>query len=373
MTQDPTHASGLSPDQVAALEHRLADAAAEVAQVQAQLAQARVAAPSPPVAAPGAAAPPVPYAGTGPHVITIDGREVTPGSGGLTALLQQLTPATGVGAPVVVVNGQTVSGGRPVDLSAYLTPQVTQQIQTSLHELGLDQRLGAMFGHPGVPVAPAAPLSVVALAEPPRHVPLGYRLATFDLSGYELFALLMGLVGPIALWAFQPITIPAGLILAVLAILTFRLRRYRQRIGVLRWGKVATVTANQTLSEGTYYGGVTYQNMRKRHASGWDATTSWYSGPGYRNKVDFTVDGRPGTLTFQGLLYSDGVVLADPREPSRALCVSQFPYPVRPGPDGELTGELPGRMWAGILVTLVVEGGLVALTVLSVLRLWVDR
>ena len=40
MTQDPTQ-TGLSADKVAELEHKLADAAAEVAKVQAQLQQAQ--------------------------------------------------------------------------------------------------------------------------------------------------------------------------------------------------------------------------------------------------------------------------------------------------------------------------------------------
>src|SRR5215213_6861693 len=107
MTQDPTHA-GLTSDKVAELEHRLADAAAEVAEVQAQLAQAQQAGgPPPPVGqplgttppsgtgVPGSTIPPVPYAGAGsPHVITINGQQVVPGSGNLAAMLQQITQAS---------------------------------------------------------------------------------------------------------------------------------------------------------------------------------------------------------------------------------------------------------------------------------------
>ena len=147
MTQD--HA-GLSSDKVAELEHKLADAAAEVARVQAELQQAQHAGDPPPPSTglPGSTIPPVPYAaaGAGPHVITINGQELTPGSGNLAATLQQLgqaSAAAGGAAPVVMVNGQTVSG-QPLNMSAYLTPEVTQQIQTSLHALGLDQSIGAM-------------------------------------------------------------------------------------------------------------------------------------------------------------------------------------------------------------------------------------
>ena len=382
MTQDPT-SGGLTPDKVAELEHKLADAAAEVARVQAQLQQAQLqqgqlaGAPAPPSAGvPGSTIPPVPYgaADTGPHVISINGQQLAPGTGNLFQMLQQLgtnaAAAAGTAAPVVVVNGQTVSG-QPLDMSAYLTPDVTQRLQTSLHALGLDQSLGAMFGHLGAAGAPPAPPEVVApLAEPPRNVPISYRLATFDISVYELFALLMGFVAPIAVWAFQPVVIPGALLAAVLGIAYFRIRRYVLRIGVLKWGKVATVTNNETLSQGTYYGGTTYSNMRKRTASGWNATTSWYSGPGYTNKVDYTVDGTTGTLKFRGLLYTDGVILADSRKKDRALCVSQFPYSVKPGPDGQFTGVLSAWQWLGIITTLVVEGTVLFLAVYSALGLW---
>jgi hypothetical protein len=368
MTQD----ANLSAEKVAELEHKLADAAAEVAKVQAQLAQAQQ---PPSTGVPGSTIPPVPYAGAGPHVIAIDGQEVTPGSGDLAAMLRQYLPAAGSGAaPTVLVNGQQVSGGMPLDMSAYLTPEVTQQIQSSLQQLGLGSTLGAMFGHVGAAAAPPAPPEAVGpLAEPPRRVPFSYKLATFDLSVYELFMLVIGSTAPIAVWIFAPMAIPAALIAAVLVMAWFRGRRYVRRIGVLKWGKVATVTNNDTLSKGTYYSGMTYNNMRKRMATGWDAKTIWYSGPGYKNQVDYTVDGVPGTLVFRGLQYTQGVILADPRKKDRALCVSQFPYSVKPGPDGQLTGELSAWLWGGIIATLVVEVTVVYLAVLSVLELWVDR
>jgi type II secretory pathway pseudopilin PulG len=381
MTQDPTQTGGLSADKVAELEHKLADAAAEVARVQAQLQQAKHAGdPPPPVGQPGSTIPPAPsYAGgTSPHVITINGQQLTPGSGNLAAMLQQLTQASATGTPpVVMVNGQNVSGGQVVDVSSYLTPEVTQRIASSLQSLGLDQSLGAMFGHLGQLGAagqpPAPPEVVGPFADPPRHVPMSYRIATFNLSVYELFIMIIGAVAPIAVWAFFPLAVPGGLIAGVLVIAWFRGRRYVKRIGMLKWGKVATVTNNDTLDKGTYYSGVTYNNMRKRTATGWDAKTIWYSGPAYKNKVDYNLDGATGSLEWRGLEYHRGVILADSRKPTRAMEVSMFPYSVKPGPDGQLTGELSAWLWGGIISTLVIEATVVYLAVYAVLELWVNR
>ena len=202
---------------------------------------------------------------------------------------------------------------------------------------------------------------------------MSYRFATFNLSFYELFILVIGFVAPIAVWAFFPIVIPGALIAAVLVIGWFRGRRYVRRIGILKWGKVATVTNNDTLDKGTYYSGVTYNNMRKRTATGWNAKTIWYSGPAYKNKVDYILDGATGSLEWRGLRYQQGVILADSRKPSRAMEVSMFPYSVKPGPDGQFTGELSAWLWGGIISTLVVEVTVVYLAVQAVLDLWVNR
>ena len=202
---------------------------------------------------------------------------------------------------------------------------------------------------------------------------MSYRLATFNLSVYELFILVIGGVAPIAVWAFFPVVIPGVLIAAVLVIAWFRGSRYVKRIRMLKWGKVATVTNNDTLSKGTYYSGVTYNNMRKRTATGWDAKTIWYSGPAYQNKADYLLDGATGSLEWRGLRYQQGIILADSRKPSRAMEVSMFPYSVRPGPDGQFTGELSAWLWGGIISTLVVELTVVYLAVQSVIDIWVNR
>ena len=182
----------------------------------------------------------------------------------------------------------------------------------------------------------------------------------------------MFFVAPIAVWIFAPKVFPAALVAAVLVIAWYRIRTYLRRNATLKWGKVATVMNNETLEKGTYYSGMTYNNMRLRRASGWDAETVWYSGPGYKNKVDYTVDGVPGTLKFRGLQYTNGVILADPRKPGRALCVSQFPYSVKPGPDGRFTGKLTAWLWGGIIATIVIEGTLVYVAVTSVLGTYVN-
>ena len=291
MTQDPTTTGQLSADKVPELERKLADAAAEVARVQAQLAQAQQAGdPPPPTGPPLSTVPPpatgpprttipqVPYGGADPHVITMNGQQVVPGTGNFLQLLQQLgTAGAGAAAPVVLVNGQQVSGGQPVDVSTYLTPQVTQQLHDTLGQLGLDSTVGALFGHPVPPSPPPSPVSVAPLAEPPRRVPFTFRLATFDLSVVELFTLFVGAVAGGVFWLTVDYAAPIALIAACLVIAFFRVRKYVRRIGMLTWGKVATVINSDETSRGTYYSGTTVQNMFMRQASGWDVTSRLYT------------------------------------------------------------------------------------------------
>jgi hypothetical protein len=384
MTQDPTQ-GGLSTEKVAELEHKLADAAAEVARVQAQLSQAQHAGDPPPPAgvplsttpppgagAPGTTIPSVPYAGmVSPHTITINGQQVLPGSGNLLQMLSQLGQSGGV--PVVMVNGQQVSGGSVADVSKYLTPEVTQRIQSSLSALGLDHGLGAMFGQTGVAGPPPSPISVAPLAEPPRSVPLTFRLATFDLNVWEIFGILIGAVAPMAVWMTSDDALAGALVAGVLVIAFFRVRKYLRRIRILKWGKVATVTNSDEISRGTYYSGTTYQNMFMRQASGWDITSRLYSGPGSTTVVQYSLDGQNGSLKVRGLPYTNGVVLADSRKPTRAMVVSQFPYSVKPDESGRYVGTLSAWRWGGIIATLVFEATLVFVAVEAVLDTWVNR
>ncbi len=204
----------------------------------------------------------------------------------------------------------------------------------------------------GVPYGEPLPTAVEPLAEPPRRVPLSY---------------------PIALFVFFPWLVPGVFIAGVLAIAVVRGRRYVRRAGLLEWGKVATVTNADEISRGTYYSGTTYTNMRVRQATGWVATTRWYSGPASKTEINFRVDDADGTLTLRGLPYANGVILADPRNLKRALCVSSFPFSVQPGADGEIVDHgLSPWSWMGIGSTIIVHVALLAGAWYAVDGLWFD-
>jgi hypothetical protein len=321
----------LSPDRVAELEQQLADAAAQVAQVQQQLAQAK----------------------------------------GATSTTTPQTPGAVPNVPYGPPQGSVVPG-QPVDLTAALGPEMAQQVRDQLGQLGLDSRvaaaLGALPGH----VGPATPTTVDRLAEPPRRVPASFRLVAFESwSWWEAFSVVMVLVAPIALWAFFPETVPAAFILGLLAIAVVRGRKYQKRVALLKWGKVATVTDADEVSRGTYYSGTTYNNMLVRQANGWDVTKRMYSGPASKTEVHYSLDGTNGTLTLRGLPYRDGVVLADSRKPSRALCVSSFTFPVKPDANGDWqTGGISPWSWLGVVLAIALHAALVAGAVYAVQGLW---
>ncbi len=207
---------------------------------------------------------------------------------------------------------------------------------------------------------------LVLLAEPPRPVPLAYRLAALGLGAWEAFALLLFGLAPMALWILQAHIRTAAFVVAALLVVGTRVRRYVRRVGVLRWGKVATVTTAESHISST-----SYTNVPLRQARGWDVTTQLHTGSSVTTRISYMVDGQAGSIRVRGLPYVDGVVLADSRKPSRAMVVSQFPHSVRPGLDGQLVGRLaPGR-WAWLLLTLALQIGVVAVAVRSVLDTWV--
>jgi hypothetical protein len=219
-----------------------------------------------------------------------------------------------------------------------------------------------LFDEPAEPEAG----SVVLLAEPPRSVPLAHRVSALGLGPWEAFAVVLIVVAPLALWITSPQLRTVALVVGVPVLVATRLRRYARRVGVLRWGKVATVSTTTSRVSGT-----NFTNVPMRQASGWNVSTRLYTGGGTTTQLTYLVDGQTGSLTLRGLPYVDGVVLADPRHPGRAMVVSQFPHAVRPGLDGQLVGRLaPGR-WAWLLSTLALQAGLVALAVWSVLDTWV--
>ena len=200
-----------------------------------------------------------------------------------------------------------------------------------------------------------SPGSVERLEEPPRRVPLGYRLAAANLGLVEAFVLFMLAVSPLALWILVPGSATVALCVGAVLVLAVRVRRYRRVVPVLRHGEVATVEVGEVSGTAT-----TMTNLPLRGARGWDSRIRMYSGPGYATELRFTVGGRDGTHTVRGRPYEGGVVLADPRSPSRALCVSELPYAVRPDRDGRWLGSLPVGTWGAAVLTWVVTGGLVA-------------
>ena len=143
---DPASASGKVVD----LEKQLADAAAQVAKVQAELSEARAADPNHPQV-------PVPYAGTAP-VVMINGQQVPTGQTiDLSAMLGGFFGGAGAAGaatagqvinipPVVSLNGQVVSGGQPVDLTAILGAEGAAHVRSSLEQLGISNQFADLFG-----------------------------------------------------------------------------------------------------------------------------------------------------------------------------------------------------------------------------------
>ena len=225
-----------------------------------------------------------------------------------------------------------------------------------------------MVGLPGPRLPDAS--TVAPLAAPPRPVPLAFRLAAFDWSWWGAFCLFLALVAPLALWILVPGAFAVGLLVLAALVVLLRGRRFLRRDRILRWGEVATVTGVRVVERGTYYSGVTYGNARLRSAHGWTATTQWYSGPGTTTDVTYTARGQTGTLRLRGLPYVDGVVLADSRHPERAMCVSQLPYDLTPGPDGQWRGVLSVGTLVGVACALVVELSLLGAAVAVALDSW---
>jgi hypothetical protein len=169
-TTPPGPAAGAK---VTELEKQLADAAAQVARVQAELSQARAADPNLPDV-------PVPYAGNAP-VVMINGQQVPAGQAvDISAMLGGLFGGAGAAGatvaadgsqvinipPVVTVNGQVVSGGQPVDLSSIVGPDAMAHIRSSLEQLGLGGQLAGLFGAPTTTSSQPGPAPAVYSSTP---------------------------------------------------------------------------------------------------------------------------------------------------------------------------------------------------------------
>lgn len=273
-----------------------------------------------------------------PPVVSVDGEPVAADT---AAVLDAAD--SDLGKPSIIV---TVDGKR-VDLSSVVASGLAPHL--------LDLAGIAVRSLP-------SPGTVDRLEEPPRSVPLGYRLAAVNLGIVEAFLLFMLAVSPLAVWLLVPSTIPVALVVATAAVLAVRVRRYRRIVPVLRHGEVAVVEVGEVTSTST-----TMTNMPLRGARGWDSRIRMYSGSSFRTELRYTVGGRQGTHTVRGRPYEGGVVLADPRSPDRALCITELPFAARPDVDGRWLGRLPAGVWIGVLCTWAVIGLLVGGTANSLL------
>ncbi len=269
-----------------------------------------------------------------PPVVSVDGEPVAADTESVLDAAD-----SDLGRPSIVV---TVDGRR-VDLSSAVASGLAPHL--------LDLAGVAVRSLP-------SPETVDRLEEPPRRVPFGYRLAAVNMGVVEAFVLFMLAVCPLAVWLLVPASVPVALCVGAVAVLAVRVLKYRRVVPVLKHGEVATVDVGEVSGTAT-----TMTNMPLRGARGWDSRIRMYTGPSYSTELRFTVGGREGTHTVRGRPYEGGVVLADPRAPSRALCITELPFAVRPDVDGRWLGRLPAGTWIAALLTWVVTGGLVAAAV----------
>ncbi len=205
------------------------------------------------------------------------------------------------------------------------------------------------------------PETVDRLVAAPRRVPLTMRVGATAAGPTELFVLYMLAICPIALWVIYPWTLLVGLAAGVAVVGSRCYARYQRLVPMLRDGEVATVVgATETM------GSSSYTNWPVRVARGWASRWTSYTGQSRRTTIRYRIDGVEREHVVTGAPYDGGVVLAAPRRPDDAICVSQLPFSAHPGPDGQLQGGLTVFGWVGVLLTL---GGLAAMVALFVLVL----
>lgn len=111
------------------------------------------------------------------------------------------------------------------------------------------------------------------LASPPRRIPVAFRLAeVLPFRWWYVWTLFMVAIAPIALWIQLPVAFAAAAALTLAGIYAAQLWAARIRIGLLKWGRVATVTESETISRTTYYSGTTWYNVNLPMARGWTVT-----------------------------------------------------------------------------------------------------
>lgn len=212
------------------------------------------------------------------------------------------------------------------------------------------------------PEAPDEPVAAdTSLAPPPRRVPAAFRLAeALPFRWWYVWTLLVVAVAPIALWIQLPMAFVVVAALTLAGIYGVQLWGARIRIGLLKWGRVATVTDSETLSRATYYSRTTWYNVYLPVARGWTVTRQRWSGPNTKTRVGYTLDGHRGNLVVRGREYIDGVILADQRKPERARCVTSFAYDLARDETGNWVGKLRPRLRIGMACwSVVVIGWLV--------------
>ncbi len=191
------------------------------------------------------------------------------------------------------------------------------------------------------------------LAPEPRKIPASFWLVEM-LPFRWWYVWILFMVGTavgcglIALWAQAPVAFSVVAILTLVAIYAFSLVGAKKRFELLERGQVARVTGSQILTQGTYYSGTTFSNVKLPVARGWQVERPFYSGPSTKTRISYTVNGSPGQITVSGREYHGGVVLADPRNPARALCVTSFPYDL----DRDASGNWTGRIRTGLKVQM---------------------
>ena len=205
---------------------------------------------------------------------------------------------------------------------------------------------------------PTANQADTRLADAPRRVPLRFVLAELlPFRWWYLFTLFMVAIPPIIVWIMYPRLLAPAAVLALVLVYGLHVRMAGKRLALLKWGRVAQVAAADVSSRATYYGGTTYSNVWLPQAHGWTVTRQLWSGPSTTTVVRYTVDGRQGELKVRGREYVDGVILADPRRPDRALCVSSFPYDLDRDESGNWIGRLRVRLVAGMVFWVLIVVG----------------
>ena len=193
------------------------------------------------------------------------------------------------------------------------------------------------------------------LSAAPRAVPASFVAAeALPFRPSYLWILFFVGAAPIALWISRPLLFGVVGFGTVAAIYASRLRASRTRLALLKWGSVATVVGAQRIGEMPSYSGRTWFNGYAPVAHGWSVTRDRASRPNVRTRIRYSLGDYEGDLMLAEREYTDGVVLADERDPATALCVTAFPYDLVVDGSGNWVGTLRPALKLGMAVWLVV-------------------